>query len=230
MRLTEMGVKPSAKKINKIMESRFGVKIDYANLDFIKAYKLARGLTESLNQIKHSHGVHVAEKNPKYMELLMVREGLHRWMVENKQQLIMESEMGKSQAILAAKDMVDSIQDMLEDVSKMQNEQMPALLDTIRDQIGMEQADTFKNSVGSLLANMVSQLSSARESADQAARALAGEQVAQPMGMGMGTGMDGGLPGQLPTAPGDELGGLGADDFAATDAAAGPDEIGREKR
>jgi len=41
------------------------------------------------------------------MELLMVREGLHRWMVENKQQLIMESEMGKSQAILAAKDMVD---------------------------------------------------------------------------------------------------------------------------
>jgi len=234
MRLTEMGVKPSAKKINKIMESRFGVKIDYANLDFIKAYKLARGLTESLNQIKHSHGVHVAEKNPKYMELLIVREGLHRWMVENKQQLIMESEMGKSQAILAAKDMVDSIQDMLEDVSKMQNEQMPALLDTIRDQIGMEQADTFKNSVGSLLANMVSQLSSARESADQAARALAGEQVAQPMGMGMGTGMgtgmDGGLPGQLPTAPGDELGGLGADDFAATDAAAGPDEIGREKR
>lgn len=228
MRLTEMGVKPSAKKINKVMESRFGVKIDYDNLDFIKAYKLARGLTESLNGIKNSHGVHVAEKNPKYMELLMVREGLHRWMVENQQQLITESEMGKSQAILAAKDMVDSIQDMLEDVSKMQNEQMPALLDTIRDQIGMEQADAFKNSVGSLLANMVSQLGSAREQADQAARALAGEQVAQPMGMGGGLGaniggdMGGDLPGQLPPADGD--------DFAATDAAVGPDAIGREKR
>ena len=229
-----MGVKPSAKKINKVMESRFGIKIDYANLDFPKAYKLARGLTESLNQIKSSHGVHQAEKNPKYMELLMVREGLHRWMVENKQQLIMESEMGKSQAILAAKDMVDSIQDMLEDVSKMQNEQMPALLDTIRDQIGMEQADAFKASVGSLLANMVEQLGSARESADQAARALAGEQVAQPMAMG---GMGGGMP-----APGGMGGGdmglaadmgsdLDADEFAATDAAAGGDlELGREKR
>jgi hypothetical protein len=166
------------------------------------------------------------------MELLMVREGLHRWMVENKQQLIMESEMGKSQAILAAKDMVDSIQDMLEDVSKMQNEQMPALLDTIRDQIGMDQAEQFKSSVGTLLASMVDQLGAARETADQAARSLAGEQVAQPMGMGggmdggMGGGMDGGMP------SGAEMGSdLDTDEFAATDAAVGGAEaLGREKR
>jgi hypothetical protein len=231
MRLKEMGVKPSAKKINKVMESRFGIKIDYANLDFKKAYRLAKGLTESLDQIKRSHGVHVAEKNPKYMELLMVREGLHRWMVENKQQLIMESEMGKSQAILAAKDMVDSIQDMLEDVSKMQNEQMPALLDTIRDQIGMEQADQFKNSVGTLLASMVDQLGAARETADQAARALAGEQVAQPMGMGGGMGapdLAGGMPAGAEMDGGSDL---DTDEFAATDAAVGGAEsLGREKR
>ncbi len=223
MRLTEMGTKPSAKKINKVMESRFGISIDYNNLNFPKAYTLASGLTESLNQVKKSHGVHAAEKNPKYMELLMVREGLHRWMVENKQQLIMESEMGKSQAILAAKDMVDSIQDMLEDVSKMQNEQMPALIDTIRDQIGMEQADQFKNSVGVLLANMVDQLGSAREQADQAARALAGEQVAQPMGMSPA-----GMPPVAPAAGVDMM--PDTDEFAATAPAAGPNEIGREKR
>jgi hypothetical protein len=227
----EMGIKPTAKKINKVMESRFGVKIDYANLDFKRAYVLARGLTESLDQIKRSHGVHVAEKNPKYMELLMVREGLHRWMVENKQQLIMESEMGKSQAILAAKDMVDSIQDMLEEVSKMQNEQMPALLDTIRDQIGMEQADAFKAAVEPLLGNMVQQLGSARSTADDAARSLAGEQVAQPMAMG-GAGMPapGGMePGALPDGT-DSGSDMDVDSFAATDAAAGPNELGREKR
>jgi hypothetical protein len=229
MRLTEMGVKPTAKKINKVMESRFGVKIDYNNLNFPKAYVLARELTESLDQIKRSHGVHVAEKNPKYMELLMVREGLHRWMVENKQQLITESEMGKSQAILAAKDMVDSIQDMLEEVSKMQNEQMPALLDTIRDQIGMEQADAFKGAVEPLLANMVQQLGAARSTADDAARALAGEPVAQPMGMGMGGAMPGGpMPDQMPDA--DMTSDIDTDSFAATDAAAGPNVVGREKR
>lgn len=231
MRLTEMGVKPSAKKINKVMESRFGVKIDYDNLNFPKAYVLAQGLTENLEKIKHSHGVHVAEKNPKYMELLMVREGLHRWMIENKQQLIMESEMGKSQAILAAKDMVDSIQDMLEEVSKMQNEQMPALLDTIRDQIGMEQADAFKASVEPLLAEMTTQLSTARGTADNAARALAGEPVAAPMGMGAAPvpgAAPGAIPGQMPAA--DMTSDMDTDSFAATDAAAGPNVVGREKR
>ena len=235
MRLTEMSVKPTATKINKVMESRFGFKLDYDNLTLRKAYLLANGLTESLEQIKRSHGVHIAEKNPKYMELLMVREGLHRWMVENKTRFLAESEMGKSQAILAAKDMVDSIQDMLEEVSKMQNEQMPALLDTIRDQIGMEQADQFKASVGSLLASMVDQLGTARESADQAARALAGEQVAQPMAMGTAAPMPGAMPGAMPT---DAMGDMDAandfdsdtEAFAATDAAAGPNEIGREKR
>ena len=229
MRLTEMGVKPTAKKINKVMESRFGVTIDYNNLNFPKAYTLARGLTENLEKIKHSHGVHVAEKNPKYMELLMIREGLHRWMVENKQQLILESEMGQAQAILAAKDMVDSIQDMLEEVSKMQNEQMPALLDTIRDQIGMEQADAFKASVEPLLANMVQQLGSARGTADDAARALAGEQVAQPMNMGMVSDAPvDSVSGEMP--PADMTSDIDSDSFSATDAAAGPTVVGREKR
>ena len=41
MRLTEMNTKPSATKINKVMESRFGNKIDYSKLDFGKAYGLA---------------------------------------------------------------------------------------------------------------------------------------------------------------------------------------------
>jgi len=161
----------------------------------------------------------------------MVREGLHRWMIENKQQLIMESEMGKSQAILAAKDMVDSIQDMLEEVSKMQNEQMPALLDTIRDQIGMEQADAFKASVEPLLAEMTTQLSTARGTADNAARALAGEPVAQPMGMGVAPApgaVAGNMSGEVP--PADMTSDMDTDSFAATDAAAGPNVVGREKR
>jgi len=226
MRLTEMGSKPTAKKINKVMESRFGVSIDYANLDFGKAYKVANALTESLNKIKNSHGIHKAEQNAKYMEMFMVREGIHNWMIENKDQLIAESEMGRSQAILAAKDMVDSVQGMLEDVSEMANEQMPALLDTIRDQIGMADADNFKASVGGILEQLQGAISGAREQMDVAARALAGEQTEQPMDMAM--------PAEDPNAamaPPVEAGPVeGGDQFDATDAAAGPDEVGREKR
>jgi hypothetical protein len=229
MRLQELGSKATAKRINKVNESRFGFSIDYNKLTVVKAKTLSRALSENLATLRRSYGLHTAEKNPKYMELLMVREGLNRWLEENR--VLTESEMGKSEAILAAKDMVDSIQDMIEDVSRMQNEQMPALIDTIRDQIGSEQAETFKSQVGGVLSGILDQLTTARESTDNAARGLAGEQVATPMDMG-------GVPaapigGELPAAPdaGIESDLDAGDEFAATDAAAGGEaDLGREKR
>lgn len=231
MRLNEMGAKPTAKQMNKVMESRFGFRVDYDNLTFKKAYKMATAISESLNKIKSTHGVHTAEKNPQYMELLMVRESLHSWMRDNKQQLIVESEMAKSEAILAAKDMVDSIQDMLEKIGKMQNEQLPALLDTIRDQIGTEQAEAFKGAVGPLLGELSQTLQQGRETADGAARSLTGEEVGGG-DMGLGGAPDlgpslGGMGDDLETSDLD----AGGDEFGASDAAAGgPDDLGREVR
>ena len=220
MNLKDISPMATPTKMNRIIESRFGFSIDYKTLSISKASALNSKITENINRIRKSFGAHTAEKNPKYMELLMVREALSKWLA-NKQQLT-ESEMGKSEAILAAKDMVNSIQDMLEKVSKMQVEQLPALIDTIRDQIGNEQADQFKGSIGQLLVSMVDQLSQAREQADNAARGLTGEAPAGDMAM---------MPAQMPaeqpsTEQPEEL-----DGFAATDAAAGGAEpLGRETR
>jgi len=163
------------------------------------------------------------------MEMIMVREGLNRWIEENRP--LTESEIAKSGAILAAKDIVDSMQDMLEDISKMQNEQMPALLDTIRDQIGQPQADAFKQTIAPLLQELTASLQQARETADGAARTLAGEQVAAPMGMPGGDmgapAPDMGAPAPGPTSDLD----ADIDGFDATDAAAGGSaDLGREKR
>lgn len=234
MKLQELATRPTSRKINRVNESRFGFSIDYDNLNLTKARKLSRALSESLTKLKQSFGVHTAQQNPKYMELLMVREGLNRWIDENRP--LTESEIAKSGAILAAKDIVDSFQDMLEDISKMQNEQLPALLDTIRDQIGQPQADAFKGTITPLLQELVTALQQARETSDGAARTLAGEQVASPMGM---PGADAGMGGDMGGMPGAEPG-MGAemgaeepagDEFAATDAAAGGDvSLGREKR
>jgi hypothetical protein len=233
MKLSEMRTKPTATKLNKVMESRFGYSLDFNKMTFKKAYRIASGLSESLGKIKRTHGALAVEQNPAYLEMMMVRESIHRWMQENRQQYITESELAKSEAILAAKDMVDSIQDMLEKISKMQSEQMPALLDTIRDQIGTQQAETFKTSMTPLLTELTTQLSTARETADTASRGLAGEQVAQPMDMAMGAAPAPGMPGEAPPADmGSDLDIEPAgDEFAATDAAAGGEEVlGRERR
>lgn len=229
MKLQELGTKPSARRMNRLNESRFGFRVNFNNLTVGKAEKMRYSLDENLASIRRSYGIHTAERNPKYMELLMVRESLSRWLDENRERMLSESELGKSEAILAAKDVVDTIQDMLEDIGRMQNEQMPALMDTIRDQIGSEQADAFGAAITPLLQNLYQNIQSAREGADKAARGLAGEQVEQPMGMG---GMPGAAPMGEPAAP---MGGMAsdmdADEFGATDAAAGGEaNLGREQR
>jgi len=232
MRLSEMRTEVTPQKINKVMESRFGFSVDYDNLTYAKAQRLAKALGENITQIKKSFGSHTAEKNAKYMELMLVKEGLDKWM--NSEQGLFESELGRSEAVLAAKDIVDSVQDMLEKISKIQNEQVPALIDTIRDQIGSEQAEAFKTGVSPMLADLYQALSTARESSDTAVRTLSGEQVAAPMDMGMDQGLAGGMPpeGGMDSDLDADLGAAPeADGFDATDAAVGgEEELGRERR
>jgi hypothetical protein len=229
-----MRTEVTPQKINKIVESRFGFSIDYDNLTYAKAQRLTKALGENITNIKKSFGAHTAEKNSKYMELMLVKEGLDKWL--SSEQGLFESELGRSEAVLAAKDIVDSIQDMLEKISKVQNEQIPALIDTIRDQIGSEQAEAFKSSMSPTLTELYTALSTARETADTSVRVLSGEQIADTdMSMGgdqfgadagndLGANPESDLDSDLGAAP-------ETDGFDATDAAVGgEEELGRERR
>ena len=155
----------------------------------------------------------------------MVQEGLNSWL--NQQEPLMEGELETAEAVLAAKDMVDSVQDMITDSSKMLNEELPPLLDVIRDQVGTAQADAYKNTVTAALQGLMDSLNGARDALDNGARALAGEQVAQPMDMG---GATLNAPDDLSAPDVNDFDSEDDDGFAATDAAAGDTEIGRERR
>jgi uncharacterized protein YicC (UPF0701 family) len=226
MKLAEMSIK-STKSINKVMESRFGFAIDFSSMTVDKAEKLSETIAANLNKIRHSVALHTAETNPRYMELLTVQEGLNTWLEQQRTQLN-EGEVGNAEVLLAAKDMVDSVQDAIEKVGKMQNEQLPQLLDSIRDQIGSEQAEAFKGAVGETLNTLMQNLQAAREGVDNGVRVLSGEQVDQPMDLG---GDLSGGDADLPPAPGSDLDAEETDGFGATDAAVGgAEELGRERR
>jgi hypothetical protein len=229
MKLAEMSTK-STKRINKVMESRFGFAINFDNLTVERAEKLSETIAANLSKIRHSVALHTAETNPRYMELLTVQEGLNTWLEQQRTQLN-EGEVGNAEVLLAAKDMVDSVQDAIEKVGKMQNEQLPQLLDSIRDQIGSEQAEAFKGAVGETLNTLMQNLQAAREGVDNGVRVLSGEQVDQPMDLGGAPADLSGGDTELPPAPGNDLDADETDGFGATDAAAGgTEELGRELR
>ena len=227
MKLAEMSL-TSAKKINKVLESRFGFAINYDSLTVEKAEKLSETITANLDKIRHSTNLHTAEKNPRYMELLTVKEGLNRWLQERaipqteEVEVITEGEVENAELVLAAKDMVDRVQGMLEDIGKMINEDLPPLTDAIRDEMDSSTADSFNSSMNTALQGLLDNLGTARTGVDEASRILVGETPAEPMGMEE--------PGEI-EAPemGDEMSDM-EDDFGAADAAVGGEEpMGRKR-
>ena len=237
MHLNDLTPRPTAKKMNKIMESRFGFSLDYSKLNMNNARQLNTKLRENMEKMRNVYGIHKVEKNPKYMELLMVREALQSWMSENTRQ-INESEFGQNKVVFATMDIVDRIQDMAERIGKIQVEQLPSLIDAIRDQIGDDQANAYQSAVGQLIDTLVDQITTARNSADSAARALAGGQIA-PMKMPSSAMSAPSDPEEMPEGPENEAeSDIDAgeetpdeDEFGAMGAAAGgTSALGREKR
>ena len=70
---------------------------------------------------------------------------------ESVRRMIRESEIQQAQVVLAAQDMIDQVQKMLEQISAMQFKDLPALTDAIKNDVGVEQATQFQTSANQAL-------------------------------------------------------------------------------
>ena len=103
-----------------------------------------------------------------------VKNGAYEDALNNKLK-IKESEMDKAEVTLAAKDMVDKIDAMIEDVGQIKSEELLPLVDKVRDEVGQSAAATLKSSVETAMGDLETALQSARSSLDNAARTVAGD-------------------------------------------------------
>ena len=97
-----------------------------------------------------------------------------------------ESEIQQAQVVLAAQDMVDQIQKMLEQISAMQFKDLPALTDSIKNDMGVDQATAYQSATAAALTQLL-------QSVQQGKTALEGAQ-------GTLTGQEPVVPGQEPAA------------------------------
>ena len=127
-----------------------------------------------------------------------------------------EGEVQQAQVVLAAQDMVDKMQDMIEDSTEMQFKELPALVDSIKNQIGQEQAAQFNTDAQAALSGLVQNLQGSKQQLEQALGVVTGQGPVAMPGAGMpppggAPGGDMGLAGpppggeEMPPAP-DEMG------------------------
>jgi hypothetical protein len=106
-----------------------------------------------------------------------------------------ESEIQQAQVVLAAQDMVDKMQSMLEDVSELQFKELPALVDSIKNQVGIDQATQFNQDATAALTGLLQNIQGAKQQLDAAlgvvtGQAPSGAAAAGAMGADIAAGAD----------------------------------------
>ena len=92
---------------------------------------------------------------------------------ESKQ--VTESEVEQAQVILAAQDMVDKIQGYIEDISNMRYEDLPAVVDQMRNELGVNHAQTFADASVGVLDTLLTQLNDAKASMEGSMSGITGQ-------------------------------------------------------
>jgi hypothetical protein len=145
---------------------------------------------------------------------------------------LQEGEVQQATAVVTAKTMVDRVGRWIEELSGMENDQLIQLGDSIRDEMGQEQAKAFISTVAPAVQQALENLKSTRETLATGVRMLTGEEQGAEL-LGTDPAPEAGSIDDLagPAEP-DALNAepeAGADEFAAAEPAVGGAETaGRE--
>ena len=126
--------------------------------------------------------------------------------VSLKQRLREASEVQQAQVVLASQDMVDQVQGMSEDISAMQFKDLPALVDNIKNEVGVDQAMQFNTDATAALSGLLQNLQTAKTQLEAALGVVTGQAPVVP-GTDMNTdaGLGAEMPAELPAPDQEEI-------------------------
>jgi ribosomal protein L7/L12 len=192
MKLNDLNAKEHA--VTALKEN-FEVNLNVKGLNKIQTQTMLNKVRGLISEAKEAKTF--GAEYPSYMKLVFMEQALkeHYKIVPNmpRTKVITENEeVNRSQVILAAQDMVDSVQKMLEEISDMMVKEMPALIDSVQTEIGVNEAQAFDQTAGQALAELNQCLVSVKGQLDQALAGITGGDVVDAfdgdVDMGMGDG------------------------------------------
>ena len=218
---------PSRRKkkvVESFLNSQYGIKLA-ATGDRVKIHSLITKLQEENSSL--SSKVVNYEHNANYVKNSMIIEALRTMLSEiapsRTRRRVNEGEgddLAQAELLLVAKDMVNQLQKMAENVAEMQTDDLMALEEKIKTTFSQEQGEQFAQGVDSALGTLLDQVKAAKDALSSAISVLNGEASAS-----MGDDLSGmAQPGMKPELE------PSVNDFSNADAGMGPEEepTGRE--
>lgn len=150
MKLTDLDNKSNSASA-KALEQTYSFSFPTERMGVQQVQSMLRKVTGLMAESKQQVDFYQKQTSPAYMKLVFMEQALrdrYQELLSVKPRIVFENEeVEKSQVVLAAQDMVDSVQKMLEDVGQMQVKELPALVSSIESEIGVNESQTYNEQV-----------------------------------------------------------------------------------
>jgi hypothetical protein len=177
MKLSEFNSNPTT-VAKRALEEHFNTKF---NVDQLGLFETKKMLNKVKGLIRESKTVE-SQNNPAYLKLVFMEQALtHHYgdlkaMPMYNQRIVVENEqVEKSQVILAAQEMVDSIQKMVEQVSDMLVKELPAVVDGVNSEVGTNEGQQFNDQVTQALTSLQAALTGSKTGLSGALGVITGQ-------------------------------------------------------
>jgi hypothetical protein len=127
------------------------------------------------------------------------------------------SEVETAQVVLAAQDMADRMQKMIEQTSEMLYKELPALTDSIKYELSTEKAQAFNQTAAAGLQGLLESLQASKGQMDTALAGLTGQAMGSELAPAAGDIAGADIGAELGAEMGADLGAAAGDELAAVD-------------
>ena len=175
MKLTDFDKKEYA---NQALKENYQIDLDVSKMTMPATRTMLKKVRSLAMEAKQAHNV----TNPAYMKLVFMEQALvthYNELATQRPSIVVENEeVEKSQVVLAAQDMVDSVQKMIEEVSDMLVKELPALTDSIQSEIGVNESEQFNQQSTEALTSLQAALTQSQSTLKSALGTITGQGAA----------------------------------------------------
>lgn len=176
MKLNELSYSPKI-TAQKALKEHYNMPLTLDRMSVSEAKSMLQKVRRLVSETKQSGTFYQSQNNQSYLKLVFMEQALstHLASMPRGSIVIENEEVEKSQVVLAAQDMVDSVQKMLEQVSDMLVKEMPALVDSVQSEIGVDEAEQFSSQTSEALTGLTAALTTAKTSLQSALGVVTGQ-------------------------------------------------------
>ena len=162
----------------KALKANFDFAFDPSKLNRAQTFDMISQVTTLIKEAKKNPDFYSKSTDESYLKMLFVSQALyeHYNSFKTPRIIVENQEVEKSQVILAAQDMIDSIQKMLETTNDMLVKELPALADSMQSELGPDQSSAFNQAATEALTALNQCLSQSKQTMLSAMNQVTGQE------------------------------------------------------